>query len=174
MKDLFNTPAVRLFLVFFFSALLISLTTYANDSYGLIYTGKALIYVVCVISTIAYATLMGVIDARTIITEHWTRVAYRFFLLTIFPGILAIQRTSYVPLTLAFMNYTLFYFAFELVYEHEKKGNPFSVGTTAWNDRAVNWLNANTFLGKIFPAWYIDLKMSLILTAQVLVIKYFL
>jgi hypothetical protein len=166
-------PQIQLFLVMFVSVTLVSLTTYANDSYGLIDSGKGLIYIVNVLSTIIYAAIMAVLDSRIEIKEHWSRVGYRFFLLTLIPGILAIQHANYLLLSLAFMNYTIFYFLFELIYDVEKNHRPYSVGTTAWNDRIVNWLNAKTFLGKIFPGWYIGLKVVLIVLAQYLVIKNF-
>lgn len=139
-------------MVFIVSATMISLTTYANDSHGII-DSKGLVYFAVLFSAIGYAIIMGHYDADKIITNHTSRVLYRGALLSLFPLLLwnnGGDEKRPEDFWLMLLGWAAFYLAFDQarnVYKYGWSGF-FYMGGTADHDKLMkNVFNDN---GEIF------------------------
>lgn len=173
MKALLNSTLFQLFAVFFITATLLSLSVRVNDSYGIINDRGEYVGIVMLMCGIGYGVVLAKYDTGKTILNHLPRLIARFVLLTFFPGMIAFQNHDLSALTLALPAFASFYIIFELEYNWGRNHDPFYVGTVALNDRIVNWLNTNG-LKSIFPAWYVALKILLLLGAVFINLHYYL
>lgn len=175
MKNIFKLIEIQIFLVFFITTTLLSLTTIVNNEYGIINGGKTFIIITILTSSIAYAIIYAKYDHNKIIYKHLGRGIIRLILLFFLPTILVIQTGDFSNLYIGFLGLTTFYFFFELFYNDYRDNAPFYVGTVAWNDRIVRWINYNSsFMMTIYPVWYISLKVILFVISFILTTKHWL
>lgn len=155
-----------LFLIFFVSFTLISLTTEANGSYGYI-GGKMAIGVIVFANTLSaflWSWLLAQYDASvTIRGVHFTRAIYRLALLSLFP--IALNYISDKPqyMIVIFHNLVIFGLFFDIFYNHYKGNHWGYVGTQSFVDKTIRSINEIDFMHKAYPLWYLFLKIGLVL-----------
>jgi len=165
MKELFKIFHLQVFLAFFVTVTLLSLTQVINGDYGIITKyQEAYISIVFIAYTVAVSIMYAKYDSLRLIKGiHYTKSITIVFIFSILPLILWMQQgivewLLYIPLC-----FSIYYLVFEYEYNNYK-GNPtFYVGTEALNDRIVRYFNTKTVLGKIWPLWYLAFKIILIL-----------
>lgn len=176
MNELIKSTQFKIFITFFFSAVILSLTEKVNEDYGIITNNNLqniVILFTYLVGTFFYAMFLAKYDTTKVFINHTSRVIFRFILLSIFPIAFIIQGKSWNNLFIIFYNLTVFYIYFELFYNHYKHNDPFSVGNTAMNDKVVKWINKNSkFMMNLFPLWYIAVKSILFIISFILVAKY--
>ncbi len=173
MKNILKSIEIQIFLVFFITTTFLSITTRINGEYGIMNNGEIFIILTTILSGMAYATVYAEYDHSKIIYKHLGRAIVRLILLFFLPIILVIQTSDFTNLYLGLLGLTVFYFFFEFFYNNKRDHPPFYVGTVAWNDRTVRWINHNSsFMMLIYPGWYIAFKVILFVVSLVLTIKY--
>ncbi len=176
MKDALKSIQVKMFLVFFCSVILLSLTQRINDSYGIIdyQDGNIVILLTLLTSTIFYSVFLAEYDSDKTFTSHFSRAIFRIVLFSFLPVILVIQQGEYNNILLIYYQLTLFYIFFEISYNSLTDHDLFYVGTTSINDKVVNYINRLSFMKKIYPAWYIVWKVILFISSIYLIKIYWL
>src|SRR6185369_12696522 len=175
MNELIKSTQFKIFIIFFFTIVLCSLTVRLNGEYGVIdgLNGNILILFSFFISTFFYSMFLAQYDTRKIFTSHLSRGIFRIILLSFLPIIMIVQGDGWNNVLLIFFNLSLFYIWFELFYNHYKNYSPFFIGQTAINDKAIRWINKNSkFMINLYPLWYTAFKLILFLTSFILLAKY--
>ena len=175
MNELIKSIQFKIFITFFFTVVLCSLTTRINGDYGVIdgILGNILILCTFLLSTFFYSKFLAQYDSSKIFTSHLSRGIFRIILLSILPVIMIIQSSEYNNLLLIFFNYSIFYIYFELWYNDYKNDPPFFIGETAINDKIVRWINKNSkFMMNAYPLWYIAFKLILFVISFILLAIY--
>jgi len=163
---------IKLFAVFLVTVTVFSLTEEVNGEYGVIHSGgRAIVLFMIFASTIGYAVFMAQQDSqRNIKGIHYIQATLRGILLAFLPVILWIQQGDTSVLYLIPFSYSVFFFCFDLFYNHYKGEPTFYIGKEALTDRIVRWLNEKTFLVRVYPLWYILFKTGLLLFFLYLVV----
>ncbi len=164
---------IKLFLTFFVSAAIMSLTQEVNGPDGWIQGGKFIVFTVTFFSSLYYASVIGENDAnRTIRGLHLGQGALRLLLLSVLPTIMCIQQHDYSKLWLAFFGAATFGAVFDQFRNYYKGDSFFYIGKEAWTDRIIRWLNDHGLM-KIFPLWYILVKVSIFAVAFLLTLRFY-
>lgn len=167
----------KIFIVFFVSALLMSLTTEVNGEYGIIEGGKLLIIVVTAASSIAYAVIIGKADSkRTIKGAHYKELTLRALLMAFLPGILYMQGHEAAVLLLIPFAYSVFGLFFDPIYNYHRGHADVLgyVGTESTVDRLVRWINKIPLFKKLYPLWYVTVEVTITTLTFLTLLKYYL
>lgn len=166
---------IRTFGIYWVSFLAMAATQYVNGPTAMFEGGKITVGISTIISAILYAINVADLDSnRQIRGLHMAQAAIRGTVMAIIPIILAIKLRSWECLLLVPLAYSFYWLVFELWLNSLKDDPAFYVGTQAFTDKAVRWLNANTFLVRFWPWWYLGLKLLLIALSMVLLTLYYL
>lgn len=168
MNLFLKSTIVRLFIVFFISTLIISLTKEANGDYGILENGKLIIVIVSILSASFYARVLAEADANIEITSHISRAIFRFILLSFFPTILLIQSGNYSVLWCASTAYASFYLMFDISYDKYRGKNLLYIGNTSIIDKFIN----STIFGK-YPILYFIYKLVIFIIIDRLTIIHY-
>jgi hypothetical protein len=166
MKELVRSLHFKLFINLFVCVVLISLTTEANGSHGVIDHGRWLIAIAFLVLCTVYAYLIAEADSkRTIKGTHWAQWIIRTIYVSFIPSILFIQSSNIYNGFLLLFGGCSFYLWFDIVY-NKKKGHALNyVGREALTDRVVRWLR----LGDI----YIPIRAALFIGSIKLLLRYY-
>jgi hypothetical protein len=150
-------------------------TTSAVNGGQAMYPGGELLVVICIaIFSFGYAFIIAAQDStRQIQGIHFFQGLIRGGMMCLCPVLIAIQRNNPEAMLLIPWSYSIYYLVFELRL-NKLRGDPyFYVGKEAAMDKIVRWLNAKTFLGWLWPVWFLVVKLWLIgMSIYLLVVHY--
>jgi hypothetical protein len=166
---------IKSFGIFFLSFTVMALTKEVNGDRFPIENSHLAGLIVTFLSTIGYAVTIAKLDStRNIKGIHYQQAIIRGILLATLPVLLWLTTKTLTHLLLIPLAYSIFYFCFDLFYNHYRGEPTFYVGKEALTDRIVRWLNENTILVRVYPLWYIAFKASFVLISINYLVKYYL
>ncbi len=166
---------IKSFLVFWLSFSVMAMTKEVNGDRMPIENGHLADFIVTFISTFSYAVILAKQDStRNIKGIHYQQGIIRGILLAFLPVLLWIYTKDWTHVLLIPLAYSVFYFCFDLFYNHYRGEPTFYVGKEALTDRIVRWLNEKTFMVRLYPLWYISLKSLFVLLSISYIVRYYL
>lgn len=166
---------IKSFLIFWLSFSVMAMTKEVNGDRMPIVNGHMADFIVTFISTFFYSVILAKQDSlRNIKGIHYQQGIIRGVLLALLPVLLWIFTKNWTHLLLIPLAYSVFYFFFDLFYNGYRGEPTFYVGKEALTDRIVRWLNERTFLVRLYPIWYIGLKVLFVLLSISYIVRYYL
>lgn len=146
MKEALQSTLTKVFLTFFVAFTLVSLTTDANGSHGIIEGGKGLILAAISLMGFFYAYFIAEQDVkRTIKGSHVKEWLLRCVYVSAIPAMLYFQGSGLYVVGVAICGGASFFLVFNRFYNKMKNYDPEYVGREATTDKLIRFLKIEKY-----------------------------